>query len=93
MSNSSSEQYRIEEFVIEEEPFYVAASDEVEIFEAAYRQHVPVLLKGPTGRGKTRFVEYMAGVSVCRSRWSRTALRACEWNLGRCCAAGHRRVP
>ena len=60
MSNSSSEQYRIEEFVIEEEPFYVAASDEVEIFEAAYRQHVPVLLKGPTGTGKTRFVEYMA---------------------------------
>ena len=60
MSNSSSEQYRIEEFVIEEEPFYVAVSDEVEIFEAAYRQHVPVLLKGPTGTGKTRFVEYMA---------------------------------
>jgi nitric oxide reductase NorQ protein len=60
MSNSSSEQYRIEEFVIEEEPFYVPASDEVEIFEAAYRQHVPVLLKGPTGTGKTRFVEYMA---------------------------------
>jgi nitric oxide reductase NorQ protein len=60
MSNSSSEQYRIEEFVIEEEPFYVPSSDEVEIFEAAYRQHVPVLLKGPTGTGKTRFVEYMA---------------------------------
>ncbi|MEA2658507.1 MAG: nitric oxide reductase NorQ protein [Candidatus Binatota bacterium] len=60
MSNSSSEQYRIEEFVIEEEPFYVPAFDEVEIFEAAYRQHVPVLLKGPTGTGKTRFVEYMA---------------------------------
>src|SRR5580765_7667246 len=53
-------QYRIEEYVIAEEPFYVANSDEVEIFEAAYRQHVPVLLKGPTGTGKTRFVEYMA---------------------------------
>ena len=36
------------------------SSDEVEIFEAAYRQRVPVLLKGPTGTGKTRFVEYMA---------------------------------
>jgi nitric oxide reductase NorQ protein len=60
MSNPNSEQYRIEEFVIEEEPFYVPASDEVEIFEAAYRQRVPVLLKGPTGTGKTRFVEYMA---------------------------------
>src|ERR1041384_6049112 len=53
-------QYRIEEYVIEEEPFYVPNSDEVEVFEAAYRQRVPVLLKGPTGTGKTRFVEYMA---------------------------------
>jgi nitric oxide reductase NorQ protein len=53
-------QYKIEEFVIAREPFYVATSDELEIFEAAYRQRVPVLLKGPTGTGKTRFVEYMA---------------------------------
>ncbi len=53
-------QYRIEEYVIQDEPFYVAVDDEVEIFEAAYRQRVPVLLKGPTGTGKTRFVEYMA---------------------------------
>jgi nitric oxide reductase NorQ protein len=53
-------QYKIEEFVIEAEPFYVPTSDEVEIFEAAYRQRIPVLLKGPTGTGKTRFVEYMA---------------------------------
>ena len=53
-------QYRIEEYVIQDEPFYVAVADEVEIFEAAYRQRVPVLLKGPTGTGKTRFVEYMA---------------------------------
>ncbi|HEY2922680.1 MAG TPA: CbbQ/NirQ/NorQ/GpvN family protein [Candidatus Binatia bacterium] len=53
-------QYKIEEFVIASEPFYVATSDEVEIFEAAYRQRIPVLLKGPTGTGKTRFIEYMA---------------------------------
>src|SRR4026208_1894748 len=53
-------QYRIEEYVIAGEPFYVPTSDEVEIFQAAYRQRVPVLLKGPTGTGKTRFVEYMA---------------------------------
>jgi len=53
-------QYKIEEFVIASEPFYVPTSDEVEIFEAAYRQKVPVLLKGPTGTGKTRFIEYMA---------------------------------
>lgn len=58
--NDRTKQYKIEEFIIEEEPFYVSTSDEVEIFEAAYRQKVPVLLKGPTGTGKTRFIEYMA---------------------------------
>ncbi len=51
---------RVEEYVVEKEPFYVPSSDEIEVFEAAYRQRVPVLLKGPTGTGKTRFVEYMA---------------------------------
>ena len=59
-TNENSRQYRIEEFVIKQKPYYVPSSDEVEIFEAAYRQRVPVLLKGPTGTGKTRFVEYMA---------------------------------
>jgi nitric oxide reductase NorQ protein len=59
-TNGNSQQYQIEEFVIKQEPYYVPGSDEVEIFEAAYRQRVPVLLKGPTGTGKTRFVEYMA---------------------------------
>ena len=59
-TNENSRQYRIEEFVIKQEPYYVPSSDEVEIFEAAYRQRIPVLLKGPTGTGKTRFVEYMA---------------------------------
>lgn len=50
----------VEEYVVEQEPFYVSSSDEIEVFEAAYRQRVPVLLKGPTGTGKTRFVEYMS---------------------------------
>jgi nitric oxide reductase NorQ protein len=59
-TNENSQQYQIEEFVIRQKPYYVPSSDEVEIFEAAYRQRVPVLLKGPTGTGKTRFVEYMA---------------------------------
>ncbi len=36
------------------------AGDEIAIFEAAYRQHLPVQLKDPTGCGKTRFMEYMA---------------------------------
>ena len=44
----------------ETEPFYLPVADEVSLFEAAYRERIPVLLKGPTGCGKTRFVEYMA---------------------------------
>ncbi|SPM36207.1 MoxR-like ATPase, partial [Mycobacterium rhizamassiliense] len=43
-----------------EAPFYRAAGDEVDVFAAAARRGVPVLLKGPTGCGKTRFVEAMA---------------------------------
>ena len=50
----------IQEYFISEEPFYVPTSDEIEVFESAYRQQIPVLLKGPTGTGKTRFVEHMA---------------------------------
>ncbi|HEX4831951.1 MAG TPA: AAA family ATPase, partial [Trebonia sp.] len=42
------------------EPFYLPAGDEVEVFRAAYARRIPVLLKGPTGSGKTRFVEHMA---------------------------------
>ena len=52
--------WAVEEFRAEEEPYYVPVSDEVELFRAAWESKVPVLLKGPTGCGKTRFVEYMA---------------------------------
>ena len=41
------------------EPYYLPIGDELEVFEAAYEARLPVLLKGPTGCGKTRFVEYM----------------------------------
>src|SRR5882672_9774556 len=43
-----------------ENPYYLPVGDEVEIFTAAYACRLPILLKGPTGCGKTRFVEYMA---------------------------------
>ncbi|MCC7201307.1 MAG: CbbQ/NirQ/NorQ/GpvN family protein [Nitrospirae bacterium] len=42
------------------EPYYLPVSNEVDIFEAAYRGGMAVLLKGPTGCGKTRFVMHMA---------------------------------
>jgi nitric oxide reductase NorQ protein len=42
------------------EPWYLPIGDEVDIFNAAYAARLPVLLKGPTGCGKTRFIENMA---------------------------------
>ena len=45
---------------LDQEPWYLPLADEVQVFEAAYRARLPVLLKGPTGCGKTRFVEHMA---------------------------------
>jgi nitric oxide reductase NorQ protein len=47
-------------YELQDEPYYLPLADEVEVFMAAYEQRLPVLLKGPTGCGKTRFVEYMA---------------------------------
>ena len=41
-------------------PYYLPIGDEVRVFTAAWECRLPVLLKGPTGCGKTRFVEYMA---------------------------------
>jgi len=49
-----------EEYVFTEEPYYEPVGDEIAVFEAAYRNRLPVLLKGPTGCGKTRFMEHMA---------------------------------
>ena len=49
-----------EEYLIEEEPYFEPVGDEIAVFEAAYRNELPVLLKGPTGCGKTRFMEHMA---------------------------------
>jgi nitric oxide reductase NorQ protein len=43
-----------------EAPYYLSSGDEIALFEAAYDARLPVMLKGPTGCGKTRFVEFMA---------------------------------
>jgi nitric oxide reductase NorQ protein len=53
-------EYASEEYHPHREPYYIPIADEVELFTAAFNQKIPVLLKGPTGCGKTRFVEYMA---------------------------------
>jgi nitric oxide reductase NorQ protein len=51
---------RLEEHRIAEEPYYLAQKNEVEIARAAYQRGLPLLLKGPTGCGKTRFMQYLA---------------------------------
>ena len=43
-------------------PFYLAQNQEIEVFKSAYRRQLAVLLKGPTGCGKTRFVRHMAAL-------------------------------
>jgi nitric oxide reductase NorQ protein len=50
----------LDAFRIQTEPYYRALADEVSLFEAAYAARLPIMLKGPTGCGKTRFVEHMA---------------------------------
>ncbi len=46
--------------IMENEPYYLSSGNEINMFEAAYEARLPVMLKGPTGCGKTRFVEHMA---------------------------------
>ena len=41
-------------------PYYAEQKSECALFETAWRQRLPLLIKGPTGCGKTRFVEHMA---------------------------------
>jgi len=51
---------QLDAYRIKSEPYYLPVGAEVALFEAAYVSRLPVMLKGPTGSGKTRFVEYMA---------------------------------
>ncbi len=50
----------IKQYLITEKPYYHPVADEIELYEAAYSVRMPMMLKGPTGCGKTRFVEYIA---------------------------------
>jgi nitric oxide reductase NorQ protein len=49
-----------EQYLVKTEPYYRSVGNEVEMYQAAYDVRMPVMLKGPTGCGKSRFVEYMA---------------------------------
>ena len=48
------------QYIIKKEPYYEETDSEVSLYEAAYGVRMPMILKGPTGCGKSRFVEYMA---------------------------------
>ncbi len=50
----------MQDFRVEKEPFYLPIQDEVSLFEIAFESKLPLMLKGPTGCGKTRFLSYMA---------------------------------
>jgi len=50
----------IEQRNIQTEPYYLPLGNEIAVFQAAFKEKLPVMLKGPTGCGKTRFVEHMA---------------------------------
>ncbi len=51
---------RIRPFLIHDQPYYRAVGNEVDLFLTSMSRGLPMILKGPTGCGKTRFVEYMA---------------------------------
>lgn len=57
---SVTSEVQAEEFRVKTEPFYLPVGQEIELFESAHAARLPVMLKGPTGCGKTRFVEHMA---------------------------------
>ncbi|MGB8517515.1 MAG: CbbQ/NirQ/NorQ/GpvN family protein [Gallionella sp.] len=50
----------VSQYRIENQPYYRPVSDEIAVYEAAYSARMPMMLKGPTGCGKTRFIEHMA---------------------------------
>ena len=61
MSVTSEERsYENGNFEIKEEPFYLAQGNEIILFEAAHINKLPIMIKGPTGSGKTRLIEHMA---------------------------------
>ncbi len=59
-STTTATEQVIERYRLTKEPFYLNIGNETDIFETAYQSKLPLMLKGPTGCGKTRFVEAMA---------------------------------
>ena len=60
MSKATEVLFDKESYLVTDEPYYLNVADEVSLYQAAYEARMPVMLKGPTGCGKSRFVEHMA---------------------------------
>lgn len=58
--NLRGEKYFTEQFRLGFVPNYVVQSNEEKVFQAAFKGQIPLVIKGPTGCGKTRFIEHMA---------------------------------
>ncbi len=59
-SNPKKSQETLRGFRITEQPNYIPQNDEAQVFRAAFHARIPLIVKGPTGCGKTRFIEFMA---------------------------------
>jgi len=60
MDDTTRYEIDTEQYKVTEEPYYHPVGEEIDLFNAAYSARMPVMLKGPTGCGKSRFVEHMA---------------------------------
>jgi nitric oxide reductase NorQ protein len=58
--SQTSPDHVLDKYRLSSEPYYLNIKNEADIFERAYKAKLPVMLKGPTGCGKTRFVQAMA---------------------------------
>ncbi|MBL8203762.1 MAG: CbbQ/NirQ/NorQ/GpvN family protein [Blastocatellia bacterium] len=58
--SQTSSEHVLDKYRLKSEPYYLNIKNEADIFEKAYKARLPVMLKGPTGCGKTRFVQAMA---------------------------------
>jgi nitric oxide reductase NorQ protein len=58
--NEEIMQFDIQQYLIKQEPYYLPQHNEVALYTAAYAARLPIMVKGPTGCGKSRFIEHMA---------------------------------
>ena len=84
-TNEAKNGIAIETYRIAAEPFYLPFGEEISLFETAFRLKLPVMLKGPTGCGKTRFLQNSShGSAAPFIAFSVSGLTTCLVPLLRC---------